>query len=99
VRFRFGSFLCHFPWARLLFIGTGLDGGQKGCLQRAATARTADRKRTVHTLAMISIGRMRVMNKQKKKVKWLNYSGGTEVHTSAYDTARAIPCQPQAGDF
>jgi len=39
----------------------------KGCLQRAATARTADRKRTVHILAMISIGRMRVMNKQKKK--------------------------------
>jgi len=67
VRFFFGSFLCHFPWARLLLIGTGLDGGQKGCLQRAATARTADRKRTVHILAMISIGRMRVMNKQKKK--------------------------------
>jgi len=65
VRFSFGSFLCHFPWARLLFIGTGLGGGQKGCLQRAATARTADRKRTVHILAMISIGRMRVMNKQK----------------------------------
>ena len=35
-------------------------------MQLAATARTADRKRTVHTLAMISIGRMRVMNKQKK---------------------------------
>jgi hypothetical protein len=40
---------------------------QKGCLQRAATARTADRKRTVHNLAMISIGRTRVMNKQNKK--------------------------------
>jgi len=26
-----------FPWARLLFLGTGLGGGQKGCLQRAAT--------------------------------------------------------------
>ena len=36
-------------------------------MQRAATARTADRKRTVHNLAMISIGRTRVMNKQKKK--------------------------------
>jgi len=66
VRFSFGSFLGHFPWARLLFLGTGLGGGQKGCLQRAATARTADRKRTVHILAMISIGRTRVMNKQKK---------------------------------
>ena len=41
----------------------------KGCLQRAATARTADRKRTVHILAMISTGRTRVMNKQKKKVR------------------------------
>jgi len=40
----------------------------KGRLQRAATARTADRKRTVHNLAMISIGRMRVMNKQTKLV-------------------------------
>jgi len=48
VRFSFGSFLGHFPWARLPFLGTGLGGGQKGCLQRAATARTADRKRTVH---------------------------------------------------
>jgi len=33
VHFSFGSFLGHFPWARLLFLGTGLDGGQKGCLQ------------------------------------------------------------------
>jgi len=44
----------------------------KGCLQRAATARTADRKRTVYILAMISIGRMRVMNKPKKKGSQVN---------------------------
>jgi len=36
----------------------------KGSLQRAATARTADRKRTAHNNAMISIGRMRVMMKK-----------------------------------
>ena len=78
---------CHFPWAHLLCIGTGLGGGQKGCLQRAATARTADRKRTVHILAMISIGRMRVMNKQKKKrccspvpSKWPPYCTGRQYH-------------------
>jgi len=69
VRFSFGSFLGHFPWARLLFLGTGLGGGQKGCLQRAATAQTTDRKWTVHILAMISIGHTQVMNKQKKKKK------------------------------
>jgi len=37
----------------------------KGSLQRAATARTADRKRTEHTPAMIYLGRMRVMVKQR----------------------------------
>ena len=41
-----------------------MRGGQKGRLQRAATARTADRKRTVHILAMIYIGRTRVMDKK-----------------------------------
>jgi len=38
-------------------------------LQPVATARTADRKRTVYILAIISIGRMQVMNNQKKKKK------------------------------
>ena len=38
-------------------------------MHRATTARTADRKRTVHNLVMISIGRTRVMNKPKKKKK------------------------------
>jgi len=33
----------------------------------AATARTVDRNRTVHDLAMISIGRTRVINKPKKQ--------------------------------
>ena len=33
------------------------------------SARTADRKRTVTSLAMISLGRIRVMNKQKKTKK------------------------------
>ena len=42
-----------FPWCASLRFGTGLGGGQRGSLQRAATARTADRKRTVHNLAMI----------------------------------------------
>ena len=37
-RFSFVASLCYFPWARLLFIRTGLGGGQKGRLQRAATA-------------------------------------------------------------
>jgi hypothetical protein len=37
-----------------------------GRLHRAATARTADRIRTVHKLAMIYLGRIRVLNKQKK---------------------------------
>jgi len=38
----FVSSLFEFPWACLLFLGTGLGRGQKGSLQRAATA--ADRK-------------------------------------------------------
>ena len=46
-----------------------------GRLQRAATARTADRKRTVHNLAMISPGRTRVMNNQKKIKKSTNILG------------------------
>jgi len=40
----FVSSLCEFPWASLLFLGTGLGRGQKGSLQRAATAQTVDRK-------------------------------------------------------
>ena len=40
----FVSSLCEFPWAPLLFLGTGLGRVQKGSLQRAATGRTADRK-------------------------------------------------------
>jgi len=40
----FVSSLCEIAWAPLLFLGTGLGGGQKGSLQQAATARTADRK-------------------------------------------------------
>jgi len=40
----FVSSLCKFPWAPLLFLGTGLGGGQKGSLQQAATGQTADRK-------------------------------------------------------
>jgi len=70
------SFPLVFPWSLSLallsfchFTCSGDRPGRraKGCLQRAATARTADRNRTVHILAMISIGRTRVMNKQKKK--------------------------------
>jgi len=38
----------------------------KGRLQRAAAARTAERKWTANNIAMISIGRMRLMNKLKK---------------------------------
>ena len=52
------SFFCHF-----MLSGDRPGRRAKGCLQRAATARTADRNRTVHNLAMISIGRTRVMNK------------------------------------
>jgi len=55
-------FLCHFLGA----ITSSWDRPgwrAKGSLQRAATARTADRKRTVNNLAMIQIGRMRVMIK------------------------------------
>jgi len=35
---------CLSLWTRLLSLGAGLGGGQRGSLQRAATARTADRK-------------------------------------------------------
>ena len=68
-------FLLSFPWslslcyllgARRLFLGQAWAEG-KGALERAAIARTADRKRTVHNLAMISPGRMKVLNKPKKK--------------------------------
>jgi len=52
------SLFCHFTLS-----GDRPGRRAKGCLQRAATARTADRNQTVHNLAMISIGRMRVMNK------------------------------------
>ena len=45
--------LFSFVTSLVRILGTGLGGGQKGCLQRTATARTADRKRTVHVLAMI----------------------------------------------
>ena len=41
-----------FSWCASQFLGTGLGGGQRGACN-ATTARTADRKRTVHNLAMI----------------------------------------------
>jgi len=47
------SFRLYFPWCASHLLGKGVGGGQKGSLRRAATARTADRKRTVYNLAMI----------------------------------------------
>jgi len=46
-------FLCNLLGVLLFFLRTGRGGGQRGRLQRAATARTADRKRTVRNLATI----------------------------------------------
>ena len=53
-----------FPWCALHLRGTGLGGGQKGSLQCAATARTADRK-TAKCTAMIYRS-YASMSKQKK---------------------------------
>ena len=54
-------------WPLRYFLGTGLGGGQKGSLQRAAFMRTAGggRMHSVH-IAMISKGCMRYMTKPKK---------------------------------
>jgi len=63
----FGSFLCQFPWADLLFLGTGLGGGQRGSLGRAATVRTADRQ-TGQNVRRHDLDKSNVsMNKPKKK--------------------------------
>ena len=42
-----------FPWCASYLLGTGLGGGQKRSLQRAATARTADRESGKMYVAMI----------------------------------------------
>jgi len=65
-------FLCFFPLsislgASTFLRGTGLGGGQRGACNEPPLRGQRTGKRTVHILAMISIGRMRVMNKQKKK--------------------------------
>ena len=49
---------------RVILLGPAWAEG-KGELATIHLARTADRKRTAHTLAMIKLGRMQVMNKQK----------------------------------
>ena len=48
---------------------TGLGGGQRGRLQRAATMWRADRKQTVNNLVMITIGHTRAMNTQKNSCR------------------------------
>ena len=62
----------------------------KGGLQGAATARTEDRKRTVHNLAMISIGRIRVMIKQQNVCHTLPPC--PQYSEPRNPSARRIPC-------
>jgi len=58
-RRRLDSFIFPFICLRIflgaphIFLGQAWAEGEKRCLQRTATARTADRKRTVHNLTMI----------------------------------------------
>ena len=61
------TFFCLFPFS-LVPVTSSSDRpgrGAKGSLRCSATARTAVGKRTVHILAMISLGRVRVMSKPK----------------------------------
>jgi len=71
------SFFCDFLGARLFSRGTGLGGGQ-GELTTSRRARTADRKRTVHIFAMIHLGRVRMMVKQKKEIGCSQEAFGVE---------------------
>ena len=52
-----------FPWCASQLLGTGLGGGQRGACNVPPLRGLRTGKRTVNTLAMISLGRMRVMNK------------------------------------
>jgi len=69
VRFPLFLSLCQVPWTRLLFLGTGLGGGQRGACNEPPLCGLRTGKPGKMYAAMIYIGRMRVRLNKKKHAR------------------------------